>query len=74
MAFSPKKSPSTPSDKQASALVAAGLQITVIVGVFVIAGHWLDAKNAAAPWFTLGGSIVGIGLGLYLFLAPYLKK
>ena len=74
MSFSPKKSPATPSDKQVWALASSGLQITIIVGIFVFAGHWLDARFTTAPWFTLGGSIVGIGLGLYLFLAPYLKK
>jgi F0F1-type ATP synthase assembly protein I len=75
MTFSSKKTSSSKlRDKQAWALAASGLQITVIVGVFILAGLGLDAKFNTAPWFLLGGSIVGIGLGLYSFLVPFLKK
>jgi len=55
-------------------LVSSGLQVTTIVGVFVFIGYRLDVKYATAPWWTLGGSSVGIGLAMYSFLAPLLKK
>ena len=54
--------------------MSSGLQIAALVGVFVFIGHWLDVRYATVPWFTLGASVVGIGLGLYGFLAPFLKK
>jgi F0F1-type ATP synthase assembly protein I len=55
-------------------MVSAGLQVATIVGLFVFIGVRLDAKIGTTPWCTLGGSLVGIGLGLYGFLAPFLKK
>jgi F0F1-type ATP synthase assembly protein I len=69
-----KKIPIKTSDKQAWMLVSSGLQIVGIVGLFFFLGHWLDARYSTAPWFTLGGSVVGIGLGLYGLLVPFLKK
>jgi hypothetical protein len=34
----------------------------------------LDVKFGTSSWFTLGGAVVGIGLGLYSMLAPFLRK
>lgn len=40
-----------------------GAAALVIVGVF--AGNWLDAKLHTAPWWSLGLSMLGGGLGLW---------
>jgi F0F1-type ATP synthase assembly protein I len=36
----------------------------VLVALGVVAGGWLDGKMHSGPWFTLGLSLVGGGLGL----------
>jgi hypothetical protein len=55
-------------------MVSSGLQIAAIVGLFVYAGYRLDAKYGSSPSWTLGCSVAGIAVALYLFLAPFLKK
>jgi F0F1-type ATP synthase assembly protein I len=41
-----------------------GLQFAVTVGVFALAGRWLDRRLDASPWFLLAGVFLGFGLGL----------
>ena len=45
-----------------------GLQLTVSVLAGVGAGYFIDKKLHTMPGFTMGGLILGFGIGLYLFL------
>lgn len=42
-----------------------GLQFAATVGLFALAGRWLDGRWNASPWFLLVGVFLGFGLGLY---------
>jgi F0F1-type ATP synthase assembly protein I len=62
---SDKSGPSDPS-KKALLFVADGVlgaAALVVLGVF--AGNWLDAKLHTAPWWSVGLSMLGGGLGLW---------
>ena len=37
------------------------------VGVWTVAGLWLDGRLHTAPWLVVVGSLSGISLGFYLF-------
>jgi len=42
-----------------------GLQFAVTVGVFALAGQWLDQRLGTSPGCLLAGVFLGFGLGLY---------
>jgi F0F1-type ATP synthase assembly protein I len=42
-----------------------GLQFAATVGAFAFAGHWLDGRWNAGPWFLISGVFTGFALGLY---------
>jgi len=42
-----------------------GLQFAATVGLFALAGRWLDQRWNASPWFLLAGVFLGFALGLY---------
>lgn len=48
------------------------LAVSVLVGVYV--GYRLDARWGTGPWLFLLGSALGLGLGMYSFLAPFFRK
>lgn len=48
------------------------LVASVALGVFV--GRWADKHFGTEPWFLLLGSVLGIAVGLYYFLATVLRK
>ena len=46
-----------------------GLQMGALIFMGAYGGKWLDAQQSyEKPWFTLVGTLGGMGLGLYLFL------
>ena len=42
-----------------------GLQFAATVGVFALAGRWLDGRVGTSPWLLIGGVFAGFALGLY---------
>lgn len=42
-----------------------GLQFAATIGVFALAGRWLDGRLGSSPWMLIGGVFLGFGLGLY---------
>lgn len=42
-----------------------GLQFAATIGVFALAGRWLDGRWNSSPWMLIGGVFLGFGLGLY---------
>ncbi len=46
-----------------------GLQMGAMIFLGAYGGKWLDANQSfEKPWFTLLGTLLGMSLGLYLFL------
>jgi F0F1-type ATP synthase assembly protein I len=48
------------------------LAVSVLLGVYV--GYRLDGRWGTGPWLLLTGSALGLVVGLYSFLAPFLKR
>lgn len=40
-----------------------GLAFAATLGVFALAGRWLDARLGTSPWFLIGGVFLGFALG-----------
>ena len=55
-----------------------GLQFAATVGLFALAGRWLDRRWSVSPWCLLAGVFCGFALGLYSMLqklpAPSRKR
>ena len=50
-------------------------QLGAIIVIFTYVGKWLDNRQETEnPWFTVGFSLLGIGLGLYSSLKGLLKN
>lgn len=50
------------------------LQLGLTIAVFAFLGRYLDQKyETETPWFTLCGSLLGVGSGLYLALRDLVK-
>ena len=66
--------PDTPDSKNAWSLASGGAQLAaaVLLGVFV--GFRLDRRWGTAPWLLVSGAGIGLFLGLYVFLKPFLPK
>lgn len=48
---------------------AIGFQMAVFIGGGVLLGRWLDERYPSSKaWFTLGGTLLGLALGLYYAL------
>lgn len=47
------------------ALAGIGLEFAVAVGLLAGGGYLLDGWLGTKPWFTLVGTFLGFGLGLY---------
>ncbi len=54
--------------------VFGGTQLAVSVLLGVYAGYRLDGRWGTGPWFLLAGSALGLAVGLYSFLAPFLRR
>jgi F0F1-type ATP synthase assembly protein I len=53
---------------------SAGIQMVMIIGLFVFAGTWLDRKFATEkPWFTLGLSLFGVIVALVFMVKSFEK-
>lgn len=48
------------------------LAITLLLGFYL--GYKVDQWKGTQPWFTLAGAVLGIAVGLYNFLRPFLTK
>ena len=45
-----------------------GTQFAGTVGLFVLAGWWLDGKYETTPWCLAGLGILGVAAGMWQFL------
>jgi F0F1-type ATP synthase assembly protein I len=63
-----------PQKDNAWALASEGTQlaITLLLGFYL--GYKLDKWKGTQPWFTLGGAVAGMTVGLYNFLRRFLIK
>lgn len=55
----------------------AGLafQVLLIIGIFTYAGVWLDARyHLATPWYTIGLSMLGLGIALFQVIRGLTKN
>ncbi len=49
-------------------LAAAGIEFAVTVGLFVLAGRWLDSRLDAEPWFTIILTLLGVAAAMTLLI------
>ena len=54
--------------------VFGGTQLAVSVLLCIYIGARLDRRWGTSPWGLLAGGVVGVGVGLYGFLAPFLRR
>ena len=55
-------------------MASEGMQLAVTLLLFIFIGLALDRKFGASPWFMLGGSLLGIAVGLYGFLRKFISR
>lgn len=55
------------SYRQAGPYLDASWQLGGSVAVWTIVGFLLDKKLGTSPWLLVGGSVLGMGMGFYLF-------
>ncbi|MGQ0643942.1 MAG: AtpZ/AtpI family protein [Elusimicrobiota bacterium] len=69
-----KASADTPQKSGLWAYVTSGteLAVSVLLGFFI--GYKLDQRLGWSPWLTVVGAGLGVALGLYGFLRPFLKR
>ena len=58
--------------RRAGPYLDASWQLVGATVLWTAAGWWLDGKLGTTPWLLVGGSVLGIGLGLYLFFKALL--
>ena len=63
-----------PKKPNAWAMASEGTQLAVTLLLGFYLGYKIDQWKGTQPWFTLAGAIVGIAVGLYNFLRPFLSK
>lgn len=52
--------------------VYGGTQLAVSVLLGLFAGYYFDKRWECSPWLMLLGATLGLAVGLYSFLKPYL--
>lgn len=57
----------------AFAYLQIGLQLAASALLGLFAGWWLDNRFGTSPWCVLGGSALGVALGLYQAIRQALK-
>lgn len=51
-----------------------GIQMVLIIGVFVVLGRWLDGKYATEkPWWTLALSVFGVIITIVFMIKKFSK-
>lgn len=55
------------SYRKAGPYIDASWQLAGSVGLGTLLGWWLDKKVGTGPWLLVGGALLGIGVGFYLF-------
>jgi F0F1-type ATP synthase assembly protein I len=71
--------PTLPFERKATLLrgaaqwSAVGLEFGLAVVLFFLGGRFLDGKLGTAPWLSVAGALVGIGVGSYLLLRSLLS-
>lgn len=63
-----------PARLRGAEVAFGGTQLAVSVLLGVYAGYRLDLRWGTGPWLLLTGGALGVGIGLYSFLAPFLRK
>jgi F0F1-type ATP synthase assembly protein I len=63
-----------PKKQNAWALASEGTQLAVTLLLFFYLGYKLDEWKGTQPWFTLGGAVVGMTVGLFNFLRRFLTN
>ena len=54
---------------------ALGIQMVVVIVVFILLGRWLDGSvGTKTPWFTVGGALLGIIGALWYLFREVTKK
>ncbi len=55
------------SYRKAGPYLDASWQLSGAVVVWTLLGWWLDRKLGTSPWLLVSGSVLGMGIGFYLF-------
>jgi len=55
------------SYRRAGPYIDASWQLVGSLGLWTVVGWFLDKKLGTGPWLLVTGSLLGIGLGFYLF-------
>ena len=58
--------------RKAGPYLDASWQLIGSVGLWTAVGYFLDRKLGTRPWLLVGGSVLGMGLGFYLFFRALL--
>lgn len=72
--FERYRRPTLPHERQANpafragGLAAAGIEFALVVGLFVLAGRWLDGRLDAEPWFTITLTLLGVAAAMTLLI------
>lgn len=60
--------------RRAGPLLGIGSTFLAAVGLCTFGGWWLDGRLGTAPWLTVVGALLGVGLGFYLFIKAVMES